>query len=146
MDGAGFDKYELMHRLQAAGIPAGPVLTGKDVHFDPQYQSRGFLERVTYPKERKIGTRPFIGRPYKFSRSPLRIQGPSPTFGQDNELLLRGLLGMNGATYEALVQDAVIATVPLSGEASPQVPQEQAVKQGLLAGWDPGYRERLDIS
>ena len=104
----GFDKYELMHRLQAAGIPAGPVLTGKDVHFDPQYQSRGFLERVTYPKERKIGTRPFIGRPYKFSRSPLRIQGPSPTFGQDNELLLRGLLGMNGATYEALVQDAVI--------------------------------------
>ena len=46
----GFDKYELMHRLQAAGIPAGSVLTGKDVHFDPQYQSRGFLERVTYPQ------------------------------------------------------------------------------------------------
>ena len=53
---------------------------------------------------------------------------------------------MNGATYEALVQDAVIATVPLSGEASPQVPPVQAMKQGLLAGWDPGYRERLDIS
>ena len=143
---AGLDKYELMHRLQAVGIPAGPVLTGKDVHFDPQYQSRRFLERVTYPPERKIGTRPFIGRPYKFSRSPLRIQGPSPTFGQDNELLLRGLLGINGDTYEALVQDSVIASVPLSGEPSPKVPPEQAIEQGLLAGWDPGYRERLDIS
>ena len=72
----GFDKYELMHRLQAEGIPAGPVLTGKDIHFDPHYQSRGFLERVTYPPERKIGTRPFIGRPYKFSREPVAYSGP----------------------------------------------------------------------
>lgn len=142
----GQDKYELMHRLQANGIAAGPVLTGKDVHFDPQYQSRGFLERVTYPPERGVGTRPFIGRPFKFSRSPLRIHGPSPTFGQDNELLLRGLLGINGAAYEALVQDTVIASVPLSGDPSPHLPPEQAVERGLLAGWDPDYRERLDIS
>ena len=140
------DKYEIMHRLQAEGIPAGPVLTGKDIHFDPHYKSRGFLERVTYPPERKIGTRPFIGRPYKFSRSPLRIRGPAPTFGQDNETLLRNLLGVDQATYEVLVQDAVIATVPTRGEASSRVPPEQAVKQGLLAAWDPDYRDRLDIS
>ena len=142
----GLDKYELMHCLQAAGIPAGPVLTGKDVHFDPQYRSRGFLERVTYPPERGLGTRPFIGRPYKFSRSPLRIQGPSPAFGQDNEQVLRDLLGMNGSTYEALVQDSVIATVPLNGEPSPRVTPEQAIERGLITGWDSDYRERLDIS
>ena len=140
------DKYQIMHRLQAEGIPAGPVLTGKDIHFDPQYKSRGFLERVTYPPERKIGTRPFIGRPYKFSRSPLRIRGPSPTFGQDNESLLRNLLGVDQATYEALVQDAVIATVPTTGEPSPRIPPEQAIEQGLLSAWDPDYRDRLDIS
>jgi len=141
----GFDKYDLMHRLQGEGIPAGPVLTGKDVHFDPHYQNRGFLERVTYPPERNIGTRPFIGRPYKFSRSPLRIQGPSPTFGQDNEPLLRNLLGIGSAEYESLVRDAVIATVPSSGEPSPQITPEQALERGLLAAWDPDYRERLDI-
>ena len=142
----GFDKYDLMHRLQGVGIPAGPVLTGKDVHFDPHYQRRGFLERVTYPPEREIGTRPFIGRPYKFSRSPLRIQGPSPTFGQDNESLLRNLLGVDETTYQVLVQDAVIASVPTTGEPSPQIHPEQAVEQGLLAAWDPDYRDRLDIS
>ena len=143
---AGLDKHQLMHSLQQQGIPAGPVLTGKDVHFDPQYKSRGFLERVTYPPERKIGTRLLMGRPYKFSRTPLRIRGSAPTFGQDNESLLRNLLGVDKATYEDLVQEAVIASVPTTGEAAPRVPPEQAVQEGLLAAWDPDYRGRLGIS
>ena len=142
----GYDKYELMHRLQGAGIPAGPVLTGKDVHFDPHYRSRGFLERVDYPQERKMGNRPFIGRPYKLSKSPLRIQGPAPAFGQDNALVLQELVGVDGATYQGLVQDAVIATAPLTGEPAPRLSQEQAVESGLLAEWDPDYRERLGLS
>ncbi len=142
---SGVDKYELMHLMQRQGIPAGPVLTGKDVHFDPHYQSRGFLERVTYPPEREMGTRPFIGRPYKFSKSPLKIQGPSPTFGQHNQPLLQDLLGLDDGRYRELVQDAVIATVPSTGEASPQIPPEQALERGLIAGWDPDYKERLGI-
>ena len=139
------DKYQLMHLMQAEGIPSGPVLTGKDVHFDPHYQSRGFLERVTYPPERGIGTRPFIGRPYKFSKSPLRIQGPSPTFGQDNEHMLCQLLGVEETTYQGLVQDAVVATVPTTGEPSPQIPPEEALEKNLLAGWDPDYRKHLGL-
>lgn len=145
---AGLDKYELMHQLQAQGIPAGPVLTGKDIHFDPHYKSRGFLERVTYPPERGIGTRPFIGRPYKFSRTPLRIRSHSPTFGQDNRALLQDLLGVDYAAYDILVQDAVIATVPTANEPDirSQLPPEQAVEQGFLAAWDPEYRKRLGYS
>ena len=142
---SGVDKYDAMHRLQAQGIPSGPVLTGKDVHFDPQYRSRGFLERVTYPDDRGLGTRPFIGRPYKFSKSPLRIQGPSPTFGQHNQRLLQDLLGVEEVTYQTLVQDAVIATVPTTGEPSAQIPPKDAVERGLLAGWDPEYRQKLDL-
>ena len=142
---SGVDKYELMHLMQRQGIPSGPVLTGKDVHFDPHYQSRGFLERVTYPPERGLGTRPFIGRPYKFSKSPLKIHGPSPTFGQHNGPLLRDLLGVDDGKYLELVQDAVIATVPSTGEPSPQIPPEQALEKGLIAGWDPDYKERLGI-
>jgi crotonobetainyl-CoA:carnitine CoA-transferase CaiB-like acyl-CoA transferase len=140
---AGFDRYDLMHRLQAEGIPAGPVLNGKDMHFDPHYQSRGFLERVDYPPERGMGTRMFIGRPYKFSRSPVRIQGPAPTFGQDNQATLQDLLGVDEAAYRALVQAAVVVDVPLRGDPANKVPPEQAVEKGLLAGWDPEYRQRL---
>jgi len=142
---SGVDKYELMHLMQRQGIPSGPVLTGKDVHFDPQYQSRGFLERVTYPSDRDIGTRPFIGRPYKFSKSPLKIHGSSPTFGQHNQPLLQDLLGVDDGGYQELVQDAVIATVPTTGEPSPQIPPEQAVERGLIGAWDPDFKEHLGI-
>lgn len=142
---SGVDKYELMHLMQRQGIPSGPVLTGKDIHFDPQYQNRGFLERVTYPADRDIGTRPFIGRPYKFSKSPLRIHGPSPTFGQHNQPLLQDLLGVDDARYQELVQDAVIATVPTTGEPSPQIPPEQAVERGLIGAWDPDFKKHLEI-
>ncbi len=142
---AGLDKYDAMHRLQALGIPSGPVLTGRDVHFDPHYQSRGFFERVTYPEDRKIGTRPFISRPYKFSRTPLQIRGPAPRFGQDNEHVLQQLLGLGGPDYEQLVQDAIVGSVPTRGDAVRRLPQEQLVELGLLAAYDPEYRQRLGI-
>ena len=139
------DKYDLMHLLQGVGIPSGPVLTGRDIHFDPHYQSRGFLERVDFPKERKVGTRPLMGRPYRYSNTPLAIRGPGPTFGQDNETLLRDLLGLDDSTYQGLVQDTIITTKPTSGEASPQMEPRRAVEMGLLADYDPDYRERLGL-
>ena len=142
---SGLDRYDVMHRLQAAGIASGPVLTGRDVHFDPHYRSRGFLERVSYPEERNIGVRPFISRPYKFSRTPLKIRRPAPTFGQDNEHVLKSLLAIDDAGYDQLVQDAVVATVPTRGEAVERLPQEQLVELGLLAAYDPDYRQNLGI-
>lgn len=140
------DKYDMMHQLQGAGIPAGPVLTGKDVHFDPQYKSRGFLERVEYPEDRGLGSRIFMGRPYKFSNTPLRIRGPAPTFGQDNERLLKELLGIQDDVYQGLVQDSITAEIPLAGNPVPRIPQERMVELGLMAAWDPEYRERLGFS
>ena len=142
---SGVDRYDLMHALQGVGIPAGPVLNSKDVHYDPQVKSRGFLERVDYPKERQMGSRMFIGRPYKFSNSPLAIRGPSPTFGQHNEDILQGLLGVDSEAYQGLVNDAVIATVPTTGEATPRIPQEEALQRGRLADWDPDYLQNLGL-
>ena len=142
---SGRDRYAAMHALQQAGIPAGPVLTGRDVHFDPHFQSRNFLERAQYPPERKIGQRMFIGRPYKFSKSPLRIQGPSPAFGQHNEPALKELLGLPEAQYRQLVEDVVIATTPTTGEPSPVVPQPEALERGIIAAWDADYRQRLGL-
>jgi len=143
---SGVDRYELMHALQGIGIPAGPVLNSKDVHYDPQFKSRGFLERVDYPRDRDMGSRMFIGRPWKFSNSPLAIQGPSPTFGQHNEDVLQGLLGVDADAYQSLVDDAVVATVPTTGEATPRVPELESLERGLLAGWDPDYLQKLGLA
>ncbi|MFB3097608.1 MAG: CaiB/BaiF CoA transferase family protein [Dehalococcoidia bacterium] len=140
------DKYELMHLLQGRGIAAGPVLTGQDIHFDPHYQSRNFLERVAFPEERKIGTRLFMGRPYKYANTPLKIRKPAPAFGEDNEDLLMGLLGLGADSYQRLVEDAIISSVPLKGDVAPRIDPQESVKQGLLGSWDPDYRDRLGIS
>ena len=120
-------------------------MNSKDIHFDPHFKSRGFLERVDYPKERKMGSRLFIGRPWKFSNSPLAIQGPAPTFGQHNEDVLRDLLGVDAEAYQGLVDDAVVATVPTTGEPTPRVPETEALERGLLADWDPDYLEKLGL-
>ena len=139
------DKYDLMHQIQGVGIPSGPVLTGRDIHFDPHYQHRGFLEKVEFPEERKVGNRFLMGRPYKYSNTPMSIRGPGPKFGQDNELLLQELLGLDDATYQGLLQDTIITNTPTSGEASPQMEPTRALELGLIGGYDPDYLQRLGL-
>ena len=140
------DKYELMHALQAVGIASGPVLSGREVHFDPHYRSRNFLERVEYPPERGIGARFLMGRPYQMSQTPLQIRGPAPAFGQDNAALLAGLLGEADVQVDAWLQDGLIAAVPTSGEPSPTLDPVELVERGQLAEWDADYRQRLGLT
>ena len=139
------EKYDLMHRLQAIGIASGPVLSGKDVHFDPHYRSRNFLERVEYPEERGMGTRIIMGRPYRMSKTPLKVKGPAPTFGQDNRSLLGALLGKPETQLAQWESDSVITTIPTSGEPSPTLDPQELVERKQLAEWDPEYRQRLGI-
>ncbi len=139
------DKYVLMHRLQSVGIASGPVLSGKDVHFDPHYRSRNFLERVEYPAERNMGTRIIMGRPYRMSKTPLEVRGPAPQFGQDNRTLLESLLGKSAEHVARLEEETVITSVPTTGEPSPALEPEELVERKQLAEWDPEYRLRLGI-
>ena len=139
------DKYALMHTLQAHGIAAGPVLSGKEVHFDPHYRSRNFLERVEYPPERGIGARFLMGRPYRMSKTPLSIRGPAPAFGQDNAALLEELLGIPPSQVSQWADAGLITTVPTTGEPSPTLDPRELVARGQLAEWDPDYRQRLGI-
>ena len=140
------DKYDLMRALQGKGIASGPVLNGKEVHFDPHYRSRNFLERVEDPKERAMGgTRIIMGRPYKLSKTPLEVRGPAPRFGQDNVDLLGSLLGKPAAQVSQWAEETVITTIPTTGEPSPTLDPQELVERRQLAEWDPDYRERLGI-
>ena len=141
-----FDKYRLMEMLQSVGIPAGPVFNNRDTHLDPHFRARGFLEYVRFPDERAIGTRPLVGRPYKFSKSDLKIRGPAPTLGQHNSDVLRELLGVSEKDYLALVEEGTIGTVPTSSEPVIPIPMEEQLAQGILSGWDPDYKAQLPMS
>jgi crotonobetainyl-CoA:carnitine CoA-transferase CaiB-like acyl-CoA transferase len=139
------DRYDLMHRLQAVGIPAGPVLNARDLHLDPHYRARGFLEDVAYPPERGIGKRPLIGRPWKASGVPARIQGPAPRLGEHNAEVLLGLLGLPPEEVRGLEEAGIIAQAPRDAHLEPRPPAEEMVRMGILAEWDPLYRQRLGI-
>jgi crotonobetainyl-CoA:carnitine CoA-transferase CaiB-like acyl-CoA transferase len=143
---AGVNKIEAMQRLQAAGVPSGAVLDGRDLHFDPQLKARGLLERAEFPKERNMGSkRPIVGRPWRFSAMPLSIRGPAPTFGQHNREVLRAILGYDEARCQALESAGIIVDQPLKVREVPDLSMEQRVKLGRLAYWDDDYKERLGI-
>ena len=76
----------------------------------------------------------------------MKIRQPAPAFGEGNEHFLKDLLGVDEETYQSLVQDAVIASVPTSGEPAPTPHPKEAVARGQMADWDPEYRQRLGLS
>ena len=139
------DRYDIMEKLQAQGIAASPVFDGRDLHLDPHFKARGFLEKVEFPAERDIGTRHLMGPPYKFSATPLSIHGPAPAFGQDNRWALSELLGIPDSEVDSLEQAGAIASTPQSGEASPTMPMDELVARGRMSSWDPDYKDKLGM-
>ncbi len=140
------DKTQAMQRLQAAGVPAGAVLDGKDLHFDPQLVARGLLETVDYPRERNMGSRRIIiGRPWRFSAMAPAVQGPAPTFGEHNREVLRDVLGYDEARVRDLENAGILADKPTKARPIPDLTMDERVKLGRLAYWEPDYKRKLGI-
>ena len=93
-----------------------------------------------------MGTRVLMGRPFKFSNTPRKITGPAPEFGEGNTYFLKDLLGVDEETFQGLVQDAIIATIPTSGDPAPVLDPREALARGQIADWDPDYLQRLGLS
>src|SRR5688572_7420866 len=141
---ATVDKYEAMRRLQAAGVPAGAVLDGKDMHFDPQLKARGLLESVQYPEERNMGSsRVIVGRPWKFSAVTPAVKGPAPTFGQHNREVLQDILGYDETRCAELESAGVLVDKPTKVRAIPDLTMDERVALGRLAYWEPDYKQKL---
>jgi crotonobetainyl-CoA:carnitine CoA-transferase CaiB-like acyl-CoA transferase len=107
---ARHDRYDLMDRLQARGIPAGVVQTAADrFERDPQLKARGYYVDLPHSE---IGTWPVEGFPAKLSQSPADVGGPTrraaPRVGEDNEFVYGNLLGLKQDEMAALQEEGVI--------------------------------------
>ena len=131
--------YQAMETLQAAGVPAGPVLTAGQALRDPHFRQRGFFERVIHPEETGIGSREYIGRGWKFSASTAEIAGPAPLLGEANGYALQELLGLPQSRLDTLAEAEVIGTEPIGGRPPSQVPLETQVELGWIAGYVTDY-------
>jgi crotonobetainyl-CoA:carnitine CoA-transferase CaiB-like acyl-CoA transferase len=135
-----------METLQAAGVPAGAVLDGRDLHFDPQLQHRRLLEWVEFPRERSMGARRLImGRPWHFSKSSVQVRAPAPTFGQHNRHVLGEILGYDADRIEALERNHIVTDTPKKVREDPGLTTQQRLELGRLAYCDRDYKKRLGM-
>jgi crotonobetainyl-CoA:carnitine CoA-transferase CaiB-like acyl-CoA transferase len=77
-----------LEKLEAAGIPAGPVLTYDQVFADPQTIAREMAVTVEHPTAGRTRT---LGVPIKLSETPGSIRRPAPRLGEHTDEVLASL-------------------------------------------------------
>jgi len=103
------DRYEVMTRLQRAGLAAAPVLYPGEMLENPQFVSRDFFEPVDHPY---AGTRRLPGNIAKMSDADCRIRFPAPCLGQHNDYVFRELLGLTDKEMAELQEAGIIGNEP----------------------------------
>jgi crotonobetainyl-CoA:carnitine CoA-transferase CaiB-like acyl-CoA transferase len=111
------DKVELAARLQAAGVPAAPVLGGAEIAVDPAMRTAGLIAELDHPK---VGPRAYSALGFRFGRTPGGHRRPAPLFGQHNDTVLRDLLGYDEARIAGLRAAGVIADRPTADNDTPR--------------------------
>lgn len=134
---------DVMHTLQAAGVPAGAVLDVRDVFHDPQLHHRRFWQWVG-DDSAPVGPKPYPTGGWKLSRTPNHIAGPSPTLGQDNVHILTNLLGLDPDELTRLEAEGVIGSRPAQEGYVPTVlAPEERVRDGRWHDHDPNVARTL---
>jgi CoA:oxalate CoA-transferase len=83
---AAGDVEDWVERINAAGVPCGPVLDVAQVFADPQVLARRMLVELPHPE---VGTFRTTGLPVKLSHSPGRIERRPPLLGEHSDEVLR---------------------------------------------------------
>ncbi|MSQ40710.1 MAG: CoA transferase [Dehalococcoidia bacterium] len=93
------DNLELFHRLQAAGVPVGPVMHEPMAYADPHLKERGFFVEITAPE---VGTHQYPTTTFKLSKAPFAVRKPPVRLGEDNDYVYRQVLKLSEAEYDRL--------------------------------------------
>lgn len=106
---------EWLQRLEAAGVPAGPVLNIAQMHADPQALAREMIVETEHPVAGPVKA---IGLPVKFSDTPGGVHRPAPVFGQHTREVLRD----HGFSYAEIDRMAAEGAVYISKPTEAAVP------------------------
>ncbi|MEW2295489.1 formyl-CoA transferase [Streptomyces sp. NPDC006743] len=101
---SGLPKWEVLERLNAHGIPCGPILSTREIIEDESLAANEMVVLVPHPTRGEFVT---VGSPLKLSDSPVEVSS-SPLLGEHNEEVYVGELGLGGEELRLLKSDGVI--------------------------------------
>jgi crotonobetainyl-CoA:carnitine CoA-transferase CaiB-like acyl-CoA transferase len=96
---------EWIARLEAAGVPCGPINDLSQVFSEPQALARELRMELPHLSAGKVS---LVRSPMRFSETPVEHGVPPPTLGQHTDEVLRGLLGKSEAVIQRLRAEAII--------------------------------------
>jgi benzylsuccinate CoA-transferase BbsF subunit len=91
---------EVMTLMQDADISAGLVENGADMLYDPQFQERGFYQRLNHSEMGDVIHR---GAASQLSETPWAFDRPSPCMGEHTEYVCREFLKMSDEEFVELL-------------------------------------------
>jgi len=91
------DDYDLMHRLQAVGVAATPVLEASRMFDDPHLRARDFFKTQRIDMGESFE---FVGPLWKFEDTPIEFYQPPVAMGEHNEYVYRELLKVSDAEWD----------------------------------------------
>lgn len=95
----GQEARELMHRLQAAGVPASAVMPDSDIYEDAHVAARSYLREIDHEH---AGTFRGPGPIWRSTKHDLGVRRPANGLGEHNHEILQGRLGVTDEEFAAL--------------------------------------------
>jgi crotonobetainyl-CoA:carnitine CoA-transferase CaiB-like acyl-CoA transferase len=105
-------KEDAAEALQAAGVPASPVISVPEIFDDKQLRANEFFEQTTHPA---AGTWEIEGPHWRMSETPGHVRLPAPGFAEHNGYVFGELLGLSKEQIAELEAEGVTASEPNRG-------------------------------
>jgi formyl-CoA transferase len=99
-----YTSLDLVERLNAAGVPSGPIYDIGQMFNDPQVKHVGMAVPMPHPTRKDAGV---VNQAVELSRTPAVINRPTPALGEHSEEILTAL-GYGGNDIKALRGKKVI--------------------------------------
>ena len=95
---------DVMRHMQKAGVPAGTVASGYDLHADAQMRHRGHMAKLEHAQ---MGLRTYDAPSFRLSRTPHEMRA-APLLGEHTHQVVTSLLGMSDAEYAEMLGAGVL--------------------------------------
>lgn len=117
-------KAELFEALRDERIPSSPVWKTLEMIREPHLKARRFYEPLRHPE---VGIWMVHGWLWRTAGAGPCVVAPAPDFGQHNEEILGGLLGLSADEQSALAAAGIIATRPEGVPPASEMPAQPSL-------------------